>query len=101
MAEKKATEAKPQTSSEFGTHAATDLEEAAAVTQEAETQESGQPALVAPTSNNVGKQTMTKADLGYDVREREGFPVPPETGETLVSPRHPDDPSGHEGEETP
>jgi hypothetical protein len=44
-----------------------------------------------PTSSDVGKQTLTKADLGYDPRP----PVdPPDVPEGLKTPRHPDDPSG-------
>lgn len=44
-----------------------------------------------PTSSDVGKQTLTKADLGFD-------PVPakdvPDVAEEFATPRHPDDPSG-------
>ena len=61
-------------------------------TAEAETQESGQPILETPTSSNVGKQTLTKADLGYDVTV-EGVP---EDAEALASPQHPDDPSAED-----
>lgn len=42
-----------------------------------------------PTSSDVGKQTLTKADLGYDVT-KEG--VPPDDV-ALKTPQHPDDPS--------
>jgi hypothetical protein len=43
-----------------------------------------------PTSSDVGKQTLTKADLGYDPRP----PVdPPDVPEGMATPRHPDDPS--------
>jgi hypothetical protein len=45
-----------------------------------------------PTSSDVGKQTLTKADLGYDVT-KEG--VPPDA-EALETPQHPDDPSAYE-----
>lgn len=45
-----------------------------------------------PTSSDVGKQTLTKADLGYDVTV-EG--VPPDE-EALATSQHPDDPSAHE-----
>jgi hypothetical protein len=45
-----------------------------------------------PTSSDVGKQTLTKADLGYDVTV-EG--VPPDD-EALATAQHPDDPSAHE-----
>lgn len=45
-----------------------------------------------PTSSDVGKQTLTKADLGYDVT-KEG--VPPDE-EAMVTPQHPDDPSADE-----
>ena len=51
--------------------------------------------LEAPTSNDVGKQTLTKADLGYDVT-KEGTP-PDEVA--MASPRHPDDPSKDEDDE--
>ena len=40
-----------------------------------------------PTSSDVGKQTLTKADLGYDVTV-EG--VPPDD-EALATAQHPDD----------
>jgi len=42
-----------------------------------------------PTSSDVGKQTLTKADLGYDVT-KEG--VPPDDV-ALKTAQHPDDPS--------
>lgn len=42
-----------------------------------------------PSSNDVGKQTLTKADLGYDVT-KEGVP---EDEVALKTPQHPDDPS--------
>jgi len=45
-----------------------------------------------PTSSDVGKQTLTKADLGYDVTV-EG--VPPDE-EALATSQHPDDPSADE-----
>jgi len=45
-----------------------------------------------PTSSDVGKQTLTKADLGYDVT-KEG--VPPDDA-AIVTPQHPDDPSAKE-----
>jgi hypothetical protein len=45
-----------------------------------------------PTSSDVGKQTLTQADLGYDVTV-EG--VPPDDV-ALKTPQHPDDPSAHE-----
>ena len=45
-----------------------------------------------PTSSDVGKQTLTKADLGYDVT-KEG--VPPDS-EALATSQHPDDPSADE-----
>jgi len=48
-----------------------------------------------PTSSDVGKQTLTKADLGYDVT-KEG--VPPDEA-AMVTPQHPDDPSAHEESE--
>lgn len=48
-----------------------------------------------PTSSDVGKQTLTKADLGYDVT-KEGTP-PDEVA--LKTPQHPDDPSAHEESE--
>jgi hypothetical protein len=44
-----------------------------------------------PTSSDVGKQTLTKADLGYDVT-KEG--VPPDDV-ALETAQHPDDPSAH------
>jgi hypothetical protein len=44
-----------------------------------------------PTSSDVGKQTLTKADLGYDPVPPKDVPDVPESFET---PRHPDDPSG-------
>lgn len=49
----------------------------------------------APTSNDVGKQTLTKADLGYDVT-KEGVPPDEVAMETA---QHPDDPSAHEESE--
>jgi hypothetical protein len=49
----------------------------------------GTPELEAPTSNDVGKQTLTKADMGGRDVTTEGVP-----DEELASPRHPDDPSG-------
>jgi len=61
-------------------------------TDDAEKQASGQPVLETPTSSNVGKQTLTKADLGYDVTV-EGVP---EDAEALASPQHPDDPSAED-----
>ena len=64
-------------------------------TDEAPTQESGQPEIETPTSSNVGKQTLTKADLGYDVT-KEGVPS---DDVALASPRHPDDPSKDEDDE--
>ncbi len=45
-----------------------------------------------PTSSDVGKQTLTKADLGYDVT-KEGVP---DDEEALATPQHPDDPSAYE-----
>ena len=48
-----------------------------------------------PTSSDVGKQTLTKADLGYDVT-KEGTP-PDEVA--LETSQHPDDPSAHEESE--
>lgn len=42
-----------------------------------------------PTSNDVGKQTLTKADMGGRDVTKEGVPE-----EEFASPRHPDDPSG-------
>ncbi len=48
-----------------------------------------------PTSSDVGKQTLTKADLGYDVT-KEGTP-PDEVA--LKTAQHPDDPSAHEESE--
>jgi hypothetical protein len=45
-----------------------------------------------PTSSDVGKQTLTKADLGYDVT-KEGVPS---DEEAMVTPQHPDDPSADE-----
>lgn len=51
--------------------------------------------LETPTSNDVGKQTLTKADLGYDVT-KEGTP-PDDVA--MASPRHPDDPSKDEDDE--
>jgi hypothetical protein len=48
--------------------------------------------LETPTSSDVGKQTLTKKDLGYDVT-KEG--VPPDE-EAMVTPQHPDDPSADE-----
>jgi len=45
-----------------------------------------------PTSSDVGKQTLTKADLGYDVTV-EGVP---EDEAALETAQHPDDPSAHE-----
>jgi hypothetical protein len=42
-----------------------------------------------PTSSDVGKQTLTKETLGYDVT-KEGVP-PDEVA--LKTPQHPDDPS--------
>jgi hypothetical protein len=53
--------------------------------------------LETPTSNDVGKQTLTKADLGYDVT-KEG--TPPDAV-AMESPRHPDDPSKDEDDERP
>ena len=44
-----------------------------------------------PTSSDVGKQTLTKADLGYDVT-KEGVP---EDEVALATSQHPDDPSAH------
>jgi len=44
-----------------------------------------------PTSSDVGKQTLTKADLGYDVT-KEGTP-PDDVA--LKTAQHPDDPSAH------
>jgi hypothetical protein len=69
--------------------------EAMEETAEAPKQESGQPTLETPTSSNVGKQTLTKADLGYDVTE-EGVP---DDSVALASPEHPGDPSAKENEE--
>jgi hypothetical protein len=48
-----------------------------------------------PNSSDVGKQTLTKADLGYDVT-KEGVP-PDEVA--LKTSQHPDDPSAHEESE--
>jgi hypothetical protein len=48
-----------------------------------------------PTSSDVGKQTLTKADLGYDVT-KEGTP---EDEVALKTAQHPDDPSAHEESE--
>jgi len=48
-----------------------------------------------PTSSDVGKQTLTKADLGYDVT-KEGVP-PDEVA--LKTAQHPDDPSADEESE--
>lgn len=48
--------------------------------------------LTSPTSSDVGKQTLTQADLGYDVTV-EGVP-PDEVAE--VTPQHPSDPSAYE-----
>ena len=48
--------------------------------------------LTSPTSSDVGKQTLTQADLGYDVTV-EG--VPPDA-EAEVTPQHPSDPSAYE-----
>lgn len=48
-----------------------------------------------PTSSDVGKQTLTKADLGYDVT-KEGTP-PDDVA--LKTAQHPDDPSAHEESE--
>ena len=45
-----------------------------------------------PTSSDVGKQTLTKRDLGYDVT-KEG--VPPDEA-AMKTPQHPDDPSADE-----
>jgi hypothetical protein len=42
-----------------------------------------------PTSNDVGKQTLTKADMGGRDVTVDGVPE-----EELATPRHPDDPSG-------
>jgi hypothetical protein len=42
-----------------------------------------------PTSSDVGKQTLTKADMGGRDVTKEGVPE-----EFLETPRHPDDPSG-------
>jgi len=70
----------------------TPTSEAMEETAEAPTQESGQPILETPTSSNVGKQTLTKADLGYDVTV-EGVP---EDAEALAFPQHPDDPSAED-----
>jgi hypothetical protein len=44
-----------------------------------------------PTSSDVGKQTLTKADMGGRDVTKEGVP---DEGEALATPRHPDDPSG-------
>jgi len=49
----------------------------------------------APTSSDVGKQTLTKADLGFDVT-KEGTP-PDDVA--IKTPQHPDDPSAHEESE--
>ena len=43
-----------------------------------------------PTSSDVGKQTLTKADLGYDPAAPQDAPDVPEG---MATPRHPDDPS--------
>lgn len=48
--------------------------------------------ITSPTSSDVGKQTLTKADLGYDVTV-EGVP-PDEVA--LETSQHPDDPSAYE-----
>ena len=48
-----------------------------------------------PTSSDVGKQTLTKADLGYDVT-KEGTPS---DEVALKTSQHPDDPSAHEESE--
>jgi len=48
--------------------------------------------LTSPTSSDVGKQTLTKADLGYDVY-KEGVP---EDEVAVIGHEHPDDPSAHE-----
>lgn len=71
------------------------LQKAMQESEDAPTQDSGQPELEAPTSNDVGKQTLTKADLGYDVT-KEG--TPPDAV-AMASPRHPDDPSKDEDDE--
>lgn len=47
-----------------------------------------------PTSSDVGKQTLTKADMGGRDVTTEGVPE-----EELESPRHPDDPSGESNPE--
>jgi hypothetical protein len=60
---------------------AEEMEVAEAIHEEAESEH--------PTSSDVGKQTLTKADMGgRDVTE-EGVPA-----EEFATPRHPDDPSG-------
>lgn len=45
-----------------------------------------------PTSSDAGKQTLTKADLGYDVTQ-EGVPS---DEEALATSQHPGDPSAKE-----
>ena len=63
----------------------TDLEKALSESPE----DSDSEELEAPTSNDVGKQTLTKADMGGRDVTKEGVPE-----EEFASPRHPDDPSG-------
>lgn len=91
MAEKQT----PKATFSKATTRSTELEKSMQEGEEAPTQESGQPELEAPTSNDVGKQTLTKADLGYDVT-KEGTP-PDDVA--MASPRHPDDPSKDEDDE--
>jgi hypothetical protein len=48
--------------------------------------------MTSPTSSDVGKQTLTKKDLGYDVY-KEGVP---EDAVAVKGHEHPGDPSAHE-----
>ena len=50
--------------------------------------------LETPTSNDVGKQTLTKADMGGRDVTKEGVPE-----EAFATPRHPDDPSADDEDE--
>jgi len=60
--------------------------------RESAEQQTGEEGLTHPTSSDVGKQTLTQADLGYDVTQ-EGVPS---DEEATVTPQHPGDPSAKE-----
>lgn len=62
------------------------------VSRETTEQQETEEGVTHPTSSDVGKQTLTKADLGYDVTQ-EGVPS---DEEAMVTPQHPDDPSAKE-----